>query len=553
MTHNPATNEIDYQREWKHACDQIAFLDGECERILKERDAQCNSRRVWRLSAGIGWALFVVTIVLVVAQSLIAADPLNDALRDAARHSVEYHGEPLYISLYDIPADKRVAVKDAIAFAAHHMSHSGVPVRPVLVSDLCVMLPAEQYDPHGIGWGQAFRKIVDPRYSPIAYSYAFKGETLVVESVAIQGDTCSFICRGKSYKNLSAKHLVAPTHREYPSWLDAGAAKLLYEQTGYDMVTASEFVAQACVGALYYEFTGAPKTLAEFLGLKSHTAFGLAGARGANLNESVVTGTQRGTETFGDYHLSFDVDKTILLTPERDVFGFPDRTSKADAYEAIRIDAGGQFKTFIANGKGERIDNGIVPGQIALDYSHGNRVIFNWLGCASCHFEKAGNTEQGGYIEHVHSNGIPASKDKVTAANLGSYFGDQQRRQREGLRDREDWIEASKLACDGAAPSECVAMLNWLFDQVTTAPVTPTRACNELCLDIEVGAAEKLREKNAKYLGDDAAATLTRWLTGVSNDALGELSHGDAINPQRFRQALPLALAHLSYARRFAK
>jgi hypothetical protein len=536
VTHNPATTETQSRLR----------LIVENDRLRESVDVLRVKLWCWRIIAAI------LAVVLLVEYAK-AADPLNDALRDAAGHSVTYHGTPLYISLYDIPADKRALAIDAIAFAAHHMSHSGVPVRPVRVSSLCLMLPAEHYDPFNVGWASAWAKIYDPRYSAIAYAYQFTAETILVESVVIRGDRCSFICRGKFYADAPAAKLVAATHRQYPSWLDAGAAKLLYEQTGYDMVTASEFVAQACVGSLYYEFTAAPKTLAEFLGLKTNTAFGLSGARGANINESLVTRTQRGTETFDKWHLSFDIDKSILLTPDRDVFALPDRTNKSDAFEAIRIDDGGQFKTFIANGKGERVENGIVPGQIALDYSHGNRVIFNWLGCASCHFSKAGNAEQSGYIEHQHSNGIPASKDKVKAAHLGAYFGDQQRRNREGLRDREDWYEASKIACDGAEPSDCVAMLNWLFDQVTTTEVTPTRACIELCLTVEAGAAERLREADKNYPGDDAAATLTRWLSGVSNDALGELSHGDAVNPQRFRQALPLALSHISYARRFAK
>jgi hypothetical protein len=510
----------------------LAKLMDENDRLRAERD----SYRAWSWG---GWLVVAFAILMLVADAAMGADPLNDALRDAAGHSVTYHGTPLYISLYDIPADKRAQAIDAIAFAAHHMSHSGVPVRPVRVSDICVMLPAEQYDPFNKGWLSAWSKINDPRYSAFAYEYQFVNERLHVSSVVINGDRCSFVCKGHSYANVAAKHLVKCEVRAYGPWIDSAAAQLLYERTGYDMVTASEFVAQACVAPLYYEFTAAPKTLAEFLGIKSHSAFGLAGARGANLDESGVTGTQRGTEAYEDYLLSFDIDKSQLLTPERDVFGLPDRTNKSDAYEAFKIGTGGQAYTFIAGGNQARVENGIVPGQIALDYSHGNRVIYVGLGCWSCHFARAGNAEQGGYIEHQHSNGIPSAKDKIAAAQIGAYYGDQRRRERDGLRHREDWYEASRLACDGAEPSDCVDALNWMFDQVMISPVTPTRACIELCLAVDADSTPE--------------ATLTQWLKGVSNDALGQLAKGETVNPQRFRQALPLALSHISYARRFAK
>ena len=195
------------------------------------RQSANESRLIASLRRQRDWA---IAGCIVLAGSLVASlcwgdDALNASLRNAAAHSVEYGGKPLYLSLYAIEPAERAKALDGIAFCAFQLSHGGVPISPVRVSDDCVMLDAAQYDPFNVGWLSAWQKIRDVRFAlGDSYQYQFaSGEAIAVSSVVVSGDRCSFVCNGKRYSDVPAKNLKQLSGAvAYPEWLDIGAAAI---------------------------------------------------------------------------------------------------------------------------------------------------------------------------------------------------------------------------------------------------------------------------------------------------------------------------------------
>jgi hypothetical protein len=503
--------------------------------------------------------------------AIVSEDCLNRDLSTAAgdalviaKHSGG-HARVRYLTLYAVPAEKRIAYIAAISTLCHQLSHAGVTLQPQKITDSVWRLDLNQYDPGNVGWEKAWEEIVqhDRRYHygdvvPDAGGAVFVGSTIEVRCsdgkfypakvVLLDGSNYFFEINGRRFHSarntVRLRNAVAAYSSSYGSWVDYSAAKLLEEITGSKgaILDGREFAYFASRTATIYTFRNTAKTLNDWLkqwGEFESRGFGKIGVRGSNLDVSNVTFTVRGLERRRlPVWVTFDQSKTTHdLTEERDPFALPDRTNKFDATEALAITPNGALDTAIFDGAGNRVD--AVPAGVALDTSYGTRELRPGLSCWSCHSQSVGGEETNGFLSFVDDQTATRdyTKDPKLAAELASYYGNASQLDADMDRDRDTFARGCRESSGGQKCSQVFETLNELCNEVELAHVDAERACRELCLTVD-GSPEE---------------TLAKWLNGTTTKSLVALMDGRSVHYQRFRLALNESLNAVHQRRIFAK
>lgn len=542
---------------------------GEIDRDLIDHLQQRVTRLEWRLALSVGCNIVQVGVILLAALAFAASafgsDPLNEDLQVAAADALAMsnhtggHAKVRYLSLYAIPPEDRPRAAQAISVLCHQLSHAGIPLQPSRVTDTLLRVQIELFDPFGVGWEQAWEKII-----PADRRWHIDAKTAVAVDVAeaylnTPGQGVGwFTVKVLSESPLKVQHsglVYSVTDRKnfraaqkvkadaiYGSWVDIKAAQQLADLTGSEgaLLDARDFAYAAAFTPLYYEFRNSPKTLAEWRAKWGETAdngFGLFGVRGANIDRSNVTFAPRGIQRWRlSVWETFDSDKSKEYTDDKNPFVFPSRDAKIDATEALALQPNGGLDCFISDGAGNRVD--AVPAAVAIDTSYGVRELRPGLSCWSCHCKVVGESETSGFLDFRDQQTAKraATKDKLLASKLAAYYSDVDRLGRDLQKDRADF-RAGILACTAdpsiehaMEPSEAFAALNWLVAQVIDEPVDPVRACWELGLDPTV----------------DAQAVLYAHLGGTARDGLVDVLNGDEVTYYRFRNAMPEAFERIA-------
>lgn len=484
-----------------------------------------------------------------------------------------------YVTLYGVEPADRIRYAAALSGVLHQLSHASVAIHPRYVTDHVLAIDLDQYDPHGVGWAKGWELIVarDRRYhaplivldsghtggpAAVADQGLHVGVTIEVKCTdgifraaeivevdgkggfrfAMFGNTYNYGPRTEYRRIAAVKAFVPPSDLGVVTgeWIDHSAHKLLSEITHSHgpILDIRDVLYWVCRDAeTYYTFRNTPKTLAEWQKkwgvLASPSEFGTPNVRGANLDESKVTGTVRGLERgkLGVW-TSYDADKAKVLDAGRDPFACPDRTARADAYEALAITPNGGIDCFIANADQQRIN--AVPASVAIDTSVGHvRELIPPQSCWHCHTRKRGGEETSGFLGFVNKQKPPLVKDRKLAAALRDYYGDQAKLLRDMLRDREDFRAGIHAATstgnnDHIEPSDLFAIVEDAIAEVSIDRLTPLQACRELCLPVQ--------------RGEPAHDVLSRWLNGTTSAALVALMDGENVHYERFRLEMPEAL-----------
>jgi len=350
-----------------------------------------------------------------------------------------------YLSLYNIPKEKRREVAQTVSFLVNSLGRRKKMYIPLFVGnsdETVIRLSIDQYDWNTSAWENLGYKGSGPKAQPEPYFHYIQKrffvdpdkvtvEKIVVgDTVRIQTDNCAVylpntsspyahVNAGQEYKalRLSGKYvlidhagkqvwvtdsdirkvLIAREVRNgkiqyaHPPWINPNAWKYLCQETysEFPVLRADWFITNASVAPAYYEFLGLGKNIKDFQNLV-FTNEDLAVKARSQYKGVVVTSivarnnrTLLRSPTFTDGYYWQSHDSLTSVDERHYVQNV--LHEKFDATEDIGSLPNGLQAYFLTDGKGSRLD--FANPDIAVDNNSADRVVRNGRSCIICHVD----------------------------------------------------------------------------------------------------------------------------------------------------------------------
>jgi len=411
----------------------------------------------------------MLPVILMAACCAGPAEQLRAAVADVeARVAVRDRATTRYITLCAVDPQRRGEARSVVSFVLNSVSRSSRLVQPAIV-------PGSDGDLLRVDVAQLAPRDKDVR------------EWLATWEAMIADDPYFHLKTQVIDPNTNKQRTVV-TDGGWVNLADAARLRTACQSVGA-LVRADWLIAQLTTPPRYYQFAGIAARKADWLkslGLDAATIVRLEATRGANLFRSGVTDKPRRLSRWtGPLGALWNTYDTNGRDPTKDVFRDPSFQVRFDAGEHIAVRANGLLEYALFNAEGVRQDE--VPSDIALDDTVSPPVpLVPMLSCVRCHGIA---TEDGlrSFVDdqsrllagHVELLG----QDRSVLNSLESFYGRQQRLERELKRDREDYRSAVAAVTGGMTPSEVVTSLDLIYDAYAARSVTLEVAAREVGLD----------------------------------------------------------------------
>lgn len=443
--------------------------------------------------------LFSILLLLLLAGAAVAQTPateLHAALLDLEKLPPQDQLRSRYLSIYNVPFNRRGDAAKVVDFALNGLSRSRTiarvrPVSPTLLRlDTRAYTNADTQDAWELSWGAV--AAVDP-FLHIRTEIIYAGKRQIV---TVDG-----------------------------GWLDQKDARAVAAYSGSmgAVLRADYFVAAATNTPTYYAFTGIPPKESDFLksiGVDSATIDRLRANAGANLLISGITNKPRRLfwqqSPLGGVYATLDVTAVDAEhDPIRRAASSGPLQFKTEAGEWYAMSANGFWRTALYSATGERQD--AVPAAIATDaiateQGAPDTQVRAMVSCIRCHTEgglRPFRDDQTALFKSGHVD--LRSYDHEIIQRIREFY-DEPRLQRQMQFDRETYAAAVKEAT-GWTPEEAAKQYADFINGYSYQPVTYNDARRELGIPptVSLGVIGNAHDPNILQLIDGRSIPRGLW------------------------------------------
>ncbi|HEX3997143.1 MAG TPA: hypothetical protein VHX65_01165 [Pirellulales bacterium] len=436
-------------------------------------------------------SLTLVAVLAMFAITALAQTPeseLRAAVADVEQLPAEVRPGVRYLSLYAIPAARRPAATQVVAYTLNSLSRTRAIFVPTTMSPTLLRFSISNFVTDGrefAAWSAAWEKLVesDPYWHL---------PTEVAVSSGPTDPTRQAPTPTKAAQAATAAALRVTTDGGWVGLDQAAKLRSLTTSAGA-ILRADDFIARSTVPPAYYAFSGIPATETEFLktlGVESETIERLRANAGANLLISGITQKPRRVVwlqgPLGGVYQTLDVQQVDAnRDPIRRPLSVDGANLKFDAGEWFAVAPNGLWRTALYDAAGNRQDS--VPDKIAKDTSDplADGVVVPMISCIRCHTESGLRPFRDDQTRLLATGRVDLRSSDPTLVQRIAEFYDEPRLQRQMDFDRQTYDLAVARATDGMKADELAAALAATVREFAYLPVTPTQAARELGIDAD--------------------------------------------------------------------